>query len=187
MNAPYQSTMQAVKAAISVGASSMYKPSSWQALAGSGYRESSLRGDLSKMELFQQACMTHGLLHNGMPPHLWAVLIIKHAPALSRDGRIVADKEEIDRMKMACLVAAGYLNCDRVEFARWAVAHWGHRLPKSRAQWSYWDGRECGAISTLKRVYSRIVKPSLIDMERAAMMVADDLLKTRGVVNQEAA
>lgn len=189
MNSPYRSTMQALKAALSVGAASMYKAASWQNQVGTGYREHNpWSNDLSKLESFQQACMTFGLLHNNMPPHLWAVLVVKHAPALSRDGRLVADKTEVDFVNGACLVAAGHLPIDRVRFARWAVAYWARRLPPTDDQWAYWKDKDCGGVSTLRRINSRVIKPALIDMERIALIVAEDLLKSRGVVeNQEAA
>lgn len=187
MTAPYRNALQAIRAALSIDARSLYNPASWQSLAGSGYRESSLRGDLTKIEIFQQACLTLRRLHWNMPPHLWALLIIRYSPPLSRDGVVLAGKAELDRMCVAVEIVAGNLKTDRREFAQWAVAHWGKRLPQGKAQWDHWQNRDSGAISTLKRLYSRDVKPALGAMERTAMATAENVLKHAGMIESEAA
>jgi hypothetical protein len=135
---------------------------------------------MSRLESFQQACMTLALLHYEMPAHLWAILVVRYAPPL-------ADQAEFDRMKAAVLAVAGHLECSRTEFARWAVAHWGNRLPPERARWDHWNNRDLGAISTLKRLYGKDIKPSLGNMERLAKITAENLLSINGVIEKAAA
>lgn len=170
---PYRDTLQAIRAALNVDARCLYKPSSWQQYAGSGYRESAPRAEMTKLEAFQQACMTAAFLHSRLPPVEWAALVVAHAPALSRKGRRVASDAEIQRMVVAVLLLAGEMEYPGKGFARWAVAHWGGRLPMEASGWSFWVGRDVAAVRTLQRHYAQQIRPWLADVERRAMRSAD--------------
>lgn len=183
MNAPYRDSLQAVRAALNVDARCLYQPASWQRHAGSGYRESQLRGEMTMLESFQQACMTAAFLRGRLSALQWAALVVAHAPALSRQGRRVASDAEMQRMVIAVLLLAGESSYPSKGFARWCVAHWGGRLPQEQGGWSYWEGRGDAAVRTLKTHYAQQIKPWLAGTERLAMEHADRLLTADGLID----
>lgn len=181
MSAPYRDVVSAVRAALNVDARSLYKPAGWQALAGSGYRESTTRSDLSKLEHFQQDCMTLAFLNDRLPPHLWAVLILRH------QLKTVAEKPELDRLVSAMLVAAGRVDYPDLTFTRWAVAHWAGRLTGARAKWDWWTSHGDRPVPTLKEHYGKRIKPQLDGMLASADASAERLLSDAGLIERAAA
>lgn len=191
--APYIDATQAIRAALNVDARSLYMPASWQKFAGSGYRESAPPSEttsLSKLEAFQQDCMTLAFLHSRMPAHQWAVIVVRHAllpanlPAANDPDGVSRYIAEFNRVKIAIMVTAGHIDYDDTKFARWAVANWGGWLDKSRGRWDRWADHDL-AIGTLKDHYGRQIKPQMATLlkqseENAGRLLADAGLTLRG-------
>jgi hypothetical protein len=184
MSAPYRDHIAAIRAALNVDARSLYKPSGWQALATIGYREElpPAPGELSKLDRFQQDCLTYAALNHRMPAAQWAVLIVWHSL------RITDPKEqrtELDRLRWATWTAAGHTGCDDVEFSRWAALKWGGKLGKGDG-WARWEGGSV-AVSTRKRHYREQVAMPLDALLTVASHNAARILADIGLVEREAA
>lgn len=191
---PYRDAHSAILSALNVDARSLYKPASWQALAMIGYREElpTAPGDLTKLERFQQDCMTLAFLHHRMPAHLWAVIVTRYAilPANQPDPRDAEAVEryhsEFNRIKVAVLVVAGHITYDDSMFARWAVANWAGKFEKSKARWDRWADHDL-SIRTLKRHYGEQIKPRLTGLLKQAEATAERLLNDSGMIERVAA
>lgn len=183
MTAPYIDALSAIKAALNVDARSLYKPAGWQALAAAGYREeppARHNSDLNKLERFQQDCMTLAFLNDRLPPHLWAVLIVRYSLSPK-------NKAEAERLLWAVMVAAGHVGYDDdVKFARWAVTNWAGMLDKIRGRWDVWADHDL-SIPTLKRHYGSQIKPSLQRLTEKGEMEAHNLLAEFGMIVRAAA
>lgn len=185
MSAPYLDHLAAIRAALNVDARSLYRPAGWQAQAMIGYRElmAPSYGDLSRLERFQQDCMTYAFLNDRLPAAQWAVIIVRHSLRITdpREQRV-----ELDRLRWAVWTAAGHTGYPRADFARWATLKWGGKLARTDTWQSRW-GAGGVAVSTLKRHYRERVAKPLDDMLTAAERNAQRLLSDAGLTLREAA
>lgn len=185
MSAPYLDHLAAIRAALNVDARSLYKPASWQKHVDTGYRELHLPppGDLSRLERFEQDCLTYAFLRDRLPSVQWAVIIVRHSLRITDPQE---QRVELDRLRWAVWTAAGQVPCDDVALARWGVMRWGGKLAKTDTWQSRWGGGEV-AVSTLKRHYRERVAKPLDDMLAAAERNASRLLSDAGLTVREAA
>lgn len=182
-NPVYRDHMHAIRCALSVSAGAMgHAIAKWQTEYQAGWRTSCAGPDLSKTERFTQDCMTRHLLHSALSQSQWAVLVVRFAPSLTHQERLVADRSELDEMSAALDDLMAQLEHPITpDFTGWCLLRWARRMPPGRGAWAEWEGRTDQSLRTLHRRCADTYY-ALNAFENAAKTDASGLLRTAELI-----
>ena len=151
----YNDHIHAIRCALNVSATAMgHSTSKWQQECVSGYRVSSIGSEMSKMERFQQDCLTRHMLRRQLSLEQWSVLYVRFAPRLIDNERSKSDASEFREMSDAVNECMGLLDGIADEnFTEECLMRWSSRIlveKGSRDRWAEKMGVTARTVNTRK-------------------------------------